>query len=101
MVCDLNFSISLGEGRGGVVVFDPQLWTKILEGVIVELFSFVLDQDPRDPILADDMPPDEASHVLLCNGCQSFSFYPLYEVIYAYYKELQLLHRYWEWSHDV
>ena len=88
-------------GGGGVMDFDPQLWAKILEWVVVELFYVIWDQNPRDPIPTDDMPPDEASHVLLCNGFQSFSFYPLCAVVYAYYKELQLSHRYQEWSHDV
>ena len=67
---------------------DPQLWVKILEGVIVKLFPVIWDQDSRDPIPADDVPPDEAPHVLLCNGGQDFSFYPFCEVVYAYYKEL-------------
>ena len=88
-------------GKGGVVVFYSQLWAKIPEWVIVELFPIVWDQDPRDPMPADDMPLDKASHVLLYNGYQGFSFHPLCEIVYAYYKELQLSHRYREWSFDV
>ena len=88
-------------GEGGVVVFDPQLQAKIPKGVVVELFPVVWDQDPKDPISADDVPLDEVSYILLCNGCQGFSFYPLCEIVYAYYKEFQLSHRYQEWSHNV
>ena len=83
------------------MIFYPQLRAKILEGVVVELFLVVWDQDPRDPIPADDVPLDEVSHVLLHNGGQGFSLYPLCEIVYAYYKELQLSHRYREWSDNV
>ena len=81
-------------GEGGVMIFYPQLRAKILEGVIIELFPVVLDQDPRDPILVDDVPPDKASYIFLHNGGLGFGFHPLCEVVYAYYKELQLSHHY-------
>ena len=83
------------------MIFYPQLRAKIPEGVIIELFPVVLDQDPRDPILVDDVPPDKASYIFLHNGGLGFGFHPLCEVVYAYYKELQQSHRYREWSHDV
>ena len=50
------------------MIFNPQLRVKILEGVIVELFPVVWNQDPRDPIPTDDVPPDKVSHVLLRDG---------------------------------
>ena len=50
------------------MIFYPQLRAKIPEGVIIELFPVVLDQDPRDPILVDDVPPDKASYIFLHNG---------------------------------
>ena len=55
-------------GKGRVTIFDPQLRAKIQEWVIVELFPVVWDQDPRDPIPADDVPLDKALYVLLPNG---------------------------------
>ena len=58
-------------------------------------------QTSKNPILADDVPPNEVSHVLFCDGGQGFSFYPFHEVVYAYYKELQLSYCYREWAHDV
>ena len=100
-VCDLNLSVSLRVGWRGVVVLNLYLWAKVSVRIVVKLFPVVWDQDPRDPIPADDIPPNKVSHVLLCNDCQGFSSYPLCEVVYAYYEELQLSHRYREWSHDV
>ena len=88
-------------GEGGVMVFDPQLRAKISEWVIVELFPIIWNQNSRDPIPTDDVPPDEAPHVLLCDGGQGFNFYLFCEVVYAYYKELHLSYHYWEWSYDV
>ena len=73
----------MGEGEG--VVFDPQLWAKISEGVVVKLFIVVWDQDSGDPIFADDVPLDEALHVPLCDGGQGFNFYPICEVVYVDY----------------
>ena len=83
------------------MIFNPQLRAKILEGVVVELFPVVWNQDPRDPIPADDVPLDKVSHILLRDGGQGFSFYPFCEVVYAYCKEFQLSYAYQEWSHDV
>ena len=88
-------------GGGGVVVFDSQLWAKIPEGVVVKLFLVIKDQDSRDPILADDVPLNEASHILLYDGGQGFNFYPFGEIVYADYKELQLSYCYREWAHDI
>ena len=85
---DLNLSVGLRVGRGGVVVLDPQLWAKISEGVVVELFPVIWNQDSRDPISTDDVPPNEASYILFCDGGQGFNFYSLCEIVYAYYKEL-------------
>ena len=84
---NFNLSIGLRVVGGGVVVLDSQLWAKIPEGVVVELFPIILDQDSRDSILADDVTPYEVSHVLLCDGDQGFVFYPFGEIIYADYKE--------------
>ena len=50
-------------GEGGVMVFDPQLRAKISEWVIVKLFPIIWNQNSRDPIPTDDVPPDEAPHV--------------------------------------
>ena len=83
------------------MIFYPQLRAKILEGVVVELFLVVWDQDPRDPIPVDDIPLNKILYILLHNGGQGFNFHPLCEVVYAYYKEFQLLHCYREWSYDV
>ena len=63
---------------------------------VVELFPVIEDQDSRDPIPADDVPPDKASHILLCDGGQGFSFYPFGEIVYTNYKELQQLYCYGE-----
>ena len=65
------------------MILDSQLWAKISEQVAVKLFSAIWDQDSRDPIPADDVPPDEASYVLLCDGGQGFNFHPFGKVIYV------------------
>ncbi|XP_030958898.1 probable RNA-dependent RNA polymerase 1 [Quercus lobata] len=54
-----------------------------------------------DPIPTDNVPPDKASHVFLYGGGQGFNFYPFGEIVYADYKEIQLLYCYWEWAYDV
>ena len=69
------------------MIFDPQLRAKIPEGVFVEWFPVIWDQDPRAPKLVDDVPQDKVSYILLRNGGQGFNFHPLCEVVYAYYKE--------------
>ena len=55
-------------GEWGVMILDSQLWEKISEQVVVKLFSAIWDQDSRDPIPADDVPPNKALYVLLCDG---------------------------------
>ena len=100
-VRNFDMSVSLWVGGGEVVISDPQLRAKIPEGVVIELFPIVWNQDSRDPKSACDVSPDEISHVLLRNGGQGFNFHPFCEVFYAHYEELQLLYHYWEWPHDV
>ena len=65
------------------------------------MFPIIYDQDSRDLIPADDVFPDETSHILLRDGGQGFCFYLFSEIVYVDYKKLQLSHFYWEWTHNV
>ena len=69
----------------GEEVFDSQLWAKALERVVVKLLPVIQDQDSRDLVSADDVPPDKTPYVLFCDEGQGFSFYPFGEVVYADY----------------
>ena len=51
------------------MVLDPQLLAKVFEYVVVELFSIVRDEDPRNPKSANDVLPDEATNIFLHDGC--------------------------------
>ena len=44
------------------MVLNPQLIAKVSECIIVELFAIVRDEDPRDPKLADDNIPNDATY---------------------------------------
>ena len=49
-------------------VLDSQLWAKIPKGVVVKLFPGIWDQDSRDLVPANNVLPDKASYVFLCDG---------------------------------
>ena len=51
------------------MVFDSQLMTKVSERIIVKLSAIVKDEDPRDPKLANDALPNEATDILHRDGC--------------------------------
>ena len=73
----------MGEGR--VVVFYSQLWAKVPKRVVVKLLLIIWDQDDRDPVSTDDVPPNKTSHILLCDGDQCFNFDSFGEVVYVGY----------------
>ena len=56
-------------GRWKVVVPYPQLITKVFECIIVQLFSIVRDEDPRDPKPTYDTFLEEAMDILLRDSC--------------------------------
>ena len=58
------------------MIFDPRSIAKVSERIGVELFSIVRDEDLRDSKSADDALVNEASDILLCDGCQWLYFYP-------------------------
>ena len=62
------------------MVFDLQLIAKVSKCIVVELFAIVKNEDPRDPKLVDNALPNEATNILLYDGCQWFYFYPFGEV---------------------
>ena len=63
------------------MIFDPRSIAKVSERIGVELFSIVRDEDLRDPKSADDALLNEASDILLCDGCQWLYFYPFGEAV--------------------
>ena len=63
------------------MVFDSQLIAKVSKCIIVELFTIVRDEDPRDPKSVDDALLEEATNILLHDDCQWFCFYPFGEIV--------------------
>ena len=49
------------------------------------MLPIIWDQHSRDLVFADDVPLDEASYILLCDGGQGFNFYSFSEVVYVDY----------------
>ena len=47
------------------MILDPQLLTEIPECVVIELFSIVRNENPRDAEMVNGTLPDEIVNVLL------------------------------------
>ena len=83
------------------MILDPQLLTEIPECVVIELFSIVRNENPRDVEMVNNTLPDEIVNVLLCDSSQGFSFDPLGEIVNSDDQEFELIHCHWERSHYV
>ena len=85
----------------GVVVLDPQLLAEIPKCIIVELLSFVGDEDPRDSDTVDDVFLDKVLDIFLHNSGQWFDLNPFGEVVNPYDEELELQYGNGEGSYYV
>ena len=74
---------------------------EVSERIIVELLAIVRDEGPRDPKLADNALPNEATNILFRDSCQWFCLNPFVEVVDPNNKELELLHCHRKGSHDI
>jgi len=54
---------------------------EISERVIVELLSIVKDEDPKDPVAANDTFQDETSDIFLIDSGQWFCLDPFDEIV--------------------
>lgn len=67
------------------MILDAELCVKFQVSGIVELFTVVSNNDPRDPKSVHNGLPSEVSDVLLGDLSQGFSLYQLCEVINGHY----------------